>query len=105
MFSKGNHVYLFLAFFWLVIGVLLQLFWTTLQPFAHIPVDRNIISFVCFMLFSYNLVRWRMSRVLLRDSPRYQDAPPRPRRGEPEYNPAFDFSDPKPDDESKAKPQ
>jgi len=33
-------VYLFLAIFWLIVGVFMQVFWTTLQPLAHIPVDR-----------------------------------------------------------------
>lgn len=59
-------MYLYLALFWFVIGVILQMFWTTIVQHAYIPVDRTTVSFFCFLLFSYNLVRWRMARAMAR---------------------------------------
>jgi hypothetical protein len=94
-------VYLFLALFWVVVAVVLQIYWDTLVRHAYIPVDRNFVSFACFVLFSYNFIRWRMAR--LRDQARQEalEPPHRPRR---EYDPTFDFSDPKPEDK-KSEPE
>ena len=91
-------MYQFLAIFWLIIGVLIQVFWTTLQPLARIPADRLTMGFICLLLFCYSLVRWRMARMLQR-SPQEPDEPRRPRhRAEQPIDPTFDFSDRKPDD-------
>jgi hypothetical protein len=91
-------VYLFLAVFWLVVGVLIQVFWETLQPLARIPVDRTAMGFICFLLFSYSLVRWRMVRMLQR-AREESNEPRRPRRrAEQPIDPTFDFSDRKPED-------
>jgi hypothetical protein len=88
-------VYLGLAIFWFVVGVLIQAFWTTLQPRAHIPVDRSAMGFICFILFSYSFIRWRIMRMLQRS--RDEAAEPRRRRhrAESPIDPSFDFSDPK----------
>ena len=91
-------MYLFLAIFWLVVGVLIQVFWTTLKPLARIPVERETMGFICFLLFSYSLVRWRMVRMLQR-AREVPDLPRRPRhRAEPPIDPTFDFSDRKSED-------
>jgi hypothetical protein len=93
-------VYLFLAFFWIGVAVVLQLYWETVVRHAYIPVDRNVVSFVCFVLFSYNFIRWRMARIRDRVQQEALEPPPRPRRIE-EYDPTFDFSDAKPADAPK----
>ena len=86
-------MYLVLAIFWVILAVVLQIFWDTLARHAYIPVDRSIVSFVCFVLFSYNFIRWRMARSLAQAHEQSNEPPPpRPRR---EYDPTFDFSDPK----------
>ena len=92
-------MYLFLAAFWLVVGVLIQVFWETLQPLARIQADRTAMGFICFLLFSYSLVRWRMVR-MLRRAREEPDLPRRHRhRAEQPIDPTFDFSDRKPDDD------
>jgi hypothetical protein len=80
-----------LAIFWIVTGVLVQIFWNTVQPHMVIPVNREVMGVIFFILFSYNFVRWRMSRMLQRT---YDDTtePPRPRVVHKEYDPTFDFS-------------
>ena len=87
-------MYLGLAIFWLVVGVLIQVFWTTLQPRAHIPVDQTAMGFICFLLFSYSFIRWRMMRMLRRSRDEAAE-PPRRRRAESPIDPTFDFTDPK----------
>jgi hypothetical protein len=89
----GDIVYLGLAVFWLVIGVLMQMFWTTLQPRMMIPVDRSVMGFICFILFSYSFVRWRMMSGWGYRQPEKSDLPPRPRRVDEPIDPNFDFSD------------
>jgi hypothetical protein len=99
---KGIIVYLFLALFWFVVGVALQLFWDTLEPHRFILVDRSVVGFVCFVLFSFNFIRWRLARARAQARQELDEPPsPRPRR---EYDPTFDFSDPKPDDK-KSEPE
>ena len=92
-------MYLYLALFWLVLGVLAQIYWDTLQPHAYIPVDRPVFGFIFFVLFSYNFVRWRMARMLRQSQEDTSAPPPRPRVIHREYDPTFDFS--KPDAEKK----
>jgi hypothetical protein len=94
-------VYLFLAFFWLVVAVLLQIYWTTLEAHAFIPVDRSVAGFACFVLFSYNFIRWRMSRVREQARQEADEPPPRPRHSDQPIDPTFDFSDPRSEDEQK----
>ena len=88
-------MYLYLAIFWLVIGVLVQIYWDTLEEHANFRVDRTLMGVVFFVLFSYNLIRWRMRRMIQRveDDP---SPPPRPRVVHREYDPNLDFT--KPDD-------
>jgi hypothetical protein len=96
--TDGVLVYLILAVFWIVLAVVLQIFWDTLERHAFIPIDRTIASVVCFVLSSYNFLRWRLARAreqLQRDN---TEPPSRPRR---EYDPTLDFSDPEPTDEPK----
>jgi hypothetical protein len=98
--KRGITVYLILALFWLVLAVVLQIFWETLREHAYIPVDRSIVGFVCFVLFSYNFIRWRMARVRAQAYEQLNaPPPPRPHR---EYDPTFDFSDPQ---EKKSEPE
>jgi len=66
---------------------------------------------IFFVLFSYNIVRWRLSRAM-QQAKLESDAMahPRPKHATPvEYDPTFDFSKPnvvdeKPADEAKKKP-
>lgn len=96
-------MYLFLAFFWLSLAVILQYYWDTLERHAYIPVHRNVVSLLCFVVFSYNFVRWRMARVRQRTIEQAQPLPPRPRVIRAP-DPTFDFSDPKPEDGHEKKP-
>jgi hypothetical protein len=90
---------LILAIFWLVVGCVIQLFWTTLKPHMYIPVERGTMGVICFILFSYSFVRWRMARMLQR-AKEEPDEPRRPRRrAEPPIDPTFDFSDRKTEDD------
>ena len=90
-------MYLFLACFWLVVGFVIQYYWTTLQPRMLIPVDRSAMGVICFILFSYSFIRWRMQRVRQQAIEDAKEPPPRPRV----IDPTFDFSDKKSDDEKK----
>lgn len=92
-------LYLVLAFFWLVSGVIIQVFWHELSRHLNFPVGREAMGVVFFILFSYNFVRWRMSR-RVRHAPDDDTPPPRPRVVK-EYDPTFDFSK---DDDSKKNP-
>jgi hypothetical protein len=94
-------VYLFLACFWLVVGVLVQMYWTTLQPRMLIPVDRGVMGFIFFVMFSYCFIRWRLARIRQQAIEEANEPPPRPRHAEEPIDPAFDFSDKKSDDEKK----
>ena len=53
---------LFLAFFWLIFAVVVQYYWDVLEKHAFIPVNRTVMGFIFFILFSYNFIRWRMRR-------------------------------------------
>ena len=89
-----------MAIFWLVLAVVLQVYWETLREHAFIPVDRSLMGFICFVMFSYCFIRWRMARVRAQAYEEVKEPlPPRPRR---EYDPTFDFSDPK---EKKSEPE
>ncbi|MSQ95381.1 MAG: hypothetical protein EXR98_12590 [Gemmataceae bacterium] len=93
-------MYLFLATFWLVLGILVQVFWDSIATFSHFSADRTVMAVIFFVLFSYNFFRWRMQRALRKaNEVDAQELPPRPRVVHREYDPTFDFS--KPDDEKK----
>ena len=93
-------VYLILAIFWLAVAVVLQLFWETLKEHAFIPVDRSLMGFICFIMFSYCFIRWRMARTRAQAFEQTNlPPPPRPRR---EYDPTLDFSEPQ---EKKSEPE
>ncbi len=91
-------MYLYLALFWLVVGVLAQVYWETLRDHAFVPVDRAVLGFIFFVLFSYNLIRWRLARMMRRTQEDADEMPPRPRVIHSEYDPTFDFSKPDADD-------
>jgi len=95
-------VYLYLAIFWLVVGVVAQIFWEKLQPMAYIPVDRTVLGFIFFVLFMYNFMRWRMRRMMQQANTDAGEPPPRPRVVNREYDPNLDFT--KPDDDKKTDP-
>jgi hypothetical protein len=100
-------VHLFLAFFWVAVAIVLQIFWETLQRHAFIPVHRNVVSVFCFVLFSYNFIRWRMERSQRQVDQDATELPPKPRVVHREYDPTFDFSKPdaeKPKDDEKKDP-
>jgi hypothetical protein len=94
-------VYVTMAFFWLFAGVLIQIFWTDLQPRMMIPIERGLMGIFCFIMFTYCFIRWRVDRSQSRIHEMNDDPPPRPRR---EYDPTFDFSDGKPDAGDDKKP-
>src|SRR6516162_2678986 len=102
--GKGIVVYLFLAFFWLVVGVLAQIFWADLERHAFVRVDRGIGGFIFFVLFSYNFIRWRMARVRQQAPHLANEPPPRPRRRDQPIDPTFDFSDSRSEDDRKKDP-
>jgi hypothetical protein len=86
-------VYLYLAIFWLVLGVMLQYYWDTLARVAFIPISRELVAIFCFVLISYNMLRWRMARAA--EKAHWQSnepPPPKPRR---EFDPASDLADSK----------
>jgi hypothetical protein len=80
-------VYLFLALFWLGIGILLQVFWESISEFAHIPVNRTSVGVFCLILMSYNFLRWRLSQGTV-----HRARPMETRRESREYDPNFDFT-------------
>ncbi|MBI1832234.1 MAG: hypothetical protein HYR84_12385 [Planctomycetes bacterium] len=96
-------MYLYLAIFWLIVGVLAQFFWDDLQRHAFVHIDRTFGGFVLFVLFSYNFIRWRLAR--LRDQWQAETEEPQTptRETHPEYHSEFDFSDSKPPDDSAKK--
>ena len=94
-------VYLFLAFFWIAVAVVFQVFWETLERHAFIPVPRHLVSVLFFVLFSYCFIRWRVTQVMQRTHVEDLEPPPRPRVVDPEPDSTFDFSKPDPKDEPK----
>jgi hypothetical protein len=84
-------VYLFLALFWLGVGILLQVFWESFAQFAHIPVERTTVGVFCFILMSYNFMRWRLAHMMNNRRLR-ANAPSNERREPREYDPNLDFS-------------
>ena len=98
-------MYLYLAIFWFSFGVVMRIFWSDLEPHLrdrNIGVNRDVILFVCFVLFCYNMVRWRMTRALKQALERAKEEDERPKRRNEVVDPTFDFSDPKPEDNDKA---
>ena len=85
------HIYL--AIFWFIVGVVVNVYWETLEQHRFVPVSREIVTFACFVLFSYNLIRWRLARSYARSQEELPTLPPRPRvEKSDEYNAEFDFS-------------
>ena len=98
-------VYLYLALIWFIVGVLVQVFWTTLAPRMRIPVDRTVMGGICLFLVCYCLLRWWMARMLTSTKRDEAKPPSKPRLLE--YDPNLDFSKleaPKPPDEKKDPP-
>jgi hypothetical protein len=94
-------MYLYLAMIWLIIGVVVQVFWTTLAPRMRIPVDRTVMGGICLFLVCYCLLRWWMARMLTTTKHQEREPPSKPRAFE--YHPDLDFSkldEPKPPDET-----
>jgi hypothetical protein len=89
-------LHLILAIFWLVAGIIVQIFWTTLSQLMNFPVSRELMGFIFFVLFSYNFIRWRLARIR---QPVDDDtsAAPKPKV----IDPTFDFSKPDPRDDEK----
>jgi Na+/glutamate symporter len=94
-------VHLYLAIFWLVLGVIGQFYWDTLREHMYIPVERATFGLIFVVLFGYNFFRWRMERMAKRTVTENTEPPPRPHVRE-EYNPELDFTDAKDDDKSSA---
>lgn len=86
-------MYLGMALFWLIVGILIQVFWADLQPRMNFQIDRTMMGLLCFVLFSYSFVRWRMAQ--MRERSRQAEEPPRRRHPEQPIDPTFDFSDDK----------
>ncbi len=97
-------MYIGLAIFWIVVGVILQVFWDTLKERAWIPIDRGLMAIICFIMFSYCIFRWRMARALAAAQEGSKEPPvPRPRRA---YDATLDFSPtPKPPKGDEKKPK
>lgn len=87
-------MYLFLALFWVAVAVIVQIYWEALQEHAFIPVNRTVMGLIFFILFSYNFLRWRLSRAQQEWKPVKHTPPPRPRVVQ-EPDPTFDFTDDK----------
>ena len=88
-----KSLYFVLALFWLVVGVVTQVYWTDLRLHMFVPVSREMLGVIFFILFSYNFVRCRMARMMRRTDDDTTE-PPRPRVIHREYDPTFDFSKP-----------
>ena len=89
-------MHLYLTIFWLVVGVIGQYYWDTLKEHANIPIERATFALIFVVLFGYNFMRWRMTRMAQRTSHEDSEPPPRP-RVEREYNPELDFEEDKKD--------
>ncbi len=94
------NLYLFLAVFWFVLGVALEVA-PRLNPNAFhwmIPGTAIAVGWLALALSCYNLVRWRLMRGAARrraleegprpDRRRHSSGPP------PQADPNFDFTDP-----------
>lgn len=97
-------LYLMLALFWLMLGIFVQVFWTSISSAMNIPIDRTLMGVIFFILFLYNFVRWRMTQMLQRNREE-REPPRRPAPAEKlEYDPALDFTKPTPEEEKKDPP-
>jgi hypothetical protein len=85
-------VYLYLALFWLGVGIILQVFWDGISEFAHIPVSRMVVGLFCFVLMSYNSTRWRISHMMMNAQRKLDEPKPYARRERGEYDPNLDFT-------------
>jgi hypothetical protein len=92
-------VYLYLALFWLIVGVLIQVFWTTLEPYTNAHLGRTGLGAICFIMFSYSYIRWRMVRIMQRAREESDEPRRRRHRAEQPIDPTFDFSDRKSEDD------
>jgi hypothetical protein len=97
-------VYLYLALFWLGVGIILQVFWESISTLAHIPVDRMAVGLFCFILMTYNFTRWRIGQIMKRAEQKVRELPPHARREPVEYDPNLDFTH-LDDDQSPPKPK
>jgi len=97
-------VYLYLALFWLGVGIILQVFWEGISEFAHIPVDRMVVGLFCFILMSYNFTRWRIAQMMKKTERKLSEPSTRVRLEAKEYDPNLDFTKLNPDDADKPKP-
>jgi hypothetical protein len=70
---------LFLAFFWIAVALVINYYWDVLERHAFVQVPRLLVAFVCFVLFSYNFIRWRLSRARQQAVEEDQPLPPLPR--------------------------
>ena len=95
-------MYLFFVFFWLVVGALFQIYWASIQPLALIPVDRYLMGLICFIMFSYSFLRWRMTRARKQTSRDADES--RSHRAAQPIDPTFDFSDSEPPKEQRNDP-
>ena len=85
-------MYLYLALFWLSVGIILQVFWEGISEFAHIPVSRMVVALFCFVLMSYNFTRWRIAQIMRNAEQKLSEPKPFARREREEYNPNLDFT-------------
>ncbi len=90
-------MYFYLACFWFIVGVLAQIFRADLEPVLG-EQRINVMSFLCFVLLCYNMIRWRMTRALKQALEKANEHRERARHVEREPDPTFDFSK---DDEKK----
>ena len=96
---SGFRMHLYLAIFWLVVGVIGQVYWDTLKDRMNVPIERSTFLLIFVVLFGYNFMRWRMTRMAERSVSDASDPPPRP-RVKREYNPDLDFGDEKSEPEA-----
>lgn len=97
-------MYLYLALFWLGVGVILQVFWEGISEFAHIPVDRMVVALFCFVLMSYNFTRWRIAQMMKKAEQKLREPSARVRLDPANYDPNLDFTKLGSDDAEKSKP-
>lgn len=96
-------MYLYLALFWLGVGIVLQVFWESISAVAHIPVDRMVVAFFCFILMSYNFTRWRIAKMMNHAQQKLREPRPHARREREEYDPNLDFTRQSDDEADKPK--
>jgi len=96
-------VYLFFAFFWVVVSLVILIFLPDVADIPFIAISPQLRMWAggfAWVLAGWNIVRWRMARIRRQvdEEARQAYTPVRPRRHHEPPNPDFDFSDPKPGD-------